>query len=234
MSDIEQLILKSQKGDKSALETLLEQNAGLIWSVVKRFFGRGVEPEDLYQLGCLGFIKAVEGFDINFGTQFSTYAVPKISGEIRRFIRDDGAIKVSRNIKEQALTIKTAVSKLSNTLGRDPTITEIASYTGLSAEEIAIAENATATVESMQQQYGDDGFSLESVLADTTAEERMVESIILKQALGRLEQRSALVIKLRYYHCMTQEQIARVLSVSQVQVSRIEKKALEKMREFLN
>ena len=234
MTGMNDLIKRSQKGDKEAKEALLEQNAGLIWSIVKRFIGRGVEPEDLYQLGCLGFIKAVDGFDPEFGTQFSTYAVPKISGEIRRFIRDDGAIKVSRNIKENATTIKAASSKLSNALGRDPTIGELASFTGLTIDEIATAENATAAVESVHQKYGDNDFSLENVLADTIAEDKMLESILLKQALAQLDQRDAMVLKLRYYHAMTQEQVSRVLKVSQVQVSRIEKKALQKMRDYLN
>ncbi len=230
----EELIRLSQDGDKTAREKLIEDNAGLIWSVAKRFLGRGVEADDLYQLGCLGFIKAIDGFDLDFGTQFSTYAVPKIAGEIRRFIRDDGAVKVSRGIKERAATIKTAQNKLTQAFGREPTVSEISQYTGFTAEEIAIAESATANVESMQQENGDDGFCLESVLSDTYAEERMLENILLKQAIEKLNDRESMVIKLRYYHAMTQDQVSRILSVSQVQVSRIEKKALEKMRVYLN
>lgn len=233
MSDLSALIAASRAGDRQAGEQLLEENAGLIWSVAKRFLGRGVEADDLYQLGCLGFLKAVEGFDLAYGTQFSTYAVPKIAGEIRRFLRDDGSIKVSRTIKERATTIKTARSILSNALGREPTITEISDHTGISPEDIAIAETATAATESIQKTAGEDGFSLENVLSDTESEEKMLERIVLQQALARLAERESTVIKLRYFHGLTQERIARVLSVSQVQVSRIEKKALEKLKQIM-
>lgn len=233
MSHLEELIGRSQSGDQEAAQALVEENTGLIWSVAKRFMGRGTEPDDLYQLGCLGFIKAVEGFDLQYGTQFSTYAVPKIAGEIRRFLRDDGAVKVSRSLKEQAATIKSTRNRLTNVLGREPTIQEIARQTGFTAEEIALAETATAATESIQRESGDEGFSLEDVLTDTESEERMVEKIALKQALDRLPEREATVIKLRYYHSLTQERIAKVLQVSQVQVSRIEKKAIERLRELM-
>ena len=233
MSRLEELIAKSQSGDQDAAQALVEENSGLIWSVAKRFMGRGAEPDDLYQLGCLGFIKAVDGFDLQYGTQFSTYAVPKIAGEIRRFLRDDGAIKVSRTLKEQATTIKSARNRLTNALGREPTIQEISRQTGLTPEEIALAETATAGTESIQRETGDEGFSLENVLTDTESEERMVERIALKQALDRLPEREAMVIRLRYYHSLTQERIAKVLQVSQVQVSRIEKKAIERLRELM-
>ena len=233
MSRLEELIGRSQSGDADAAQALVEENSGLIWSVAKRFMGRGTEADDLYQLGCLGFIKAVEGFDLQYGTQFSTYAVPKIAGEIRRFLRDDGAVKVSRSLKEQAATIKSTRNRLTNVLGRDPTIQEIARQTGFTPEEIALAETATAATESIQRENGDEGFSLEDVLTDTESEERMVEKIALKQALDRLPEREATVIKLRYYHSLTQERIAKVLQVSQVQVSRIEKKAIERLRELM-
>ncbi len=233
MSRVEELIAKCQSGDKEAGEALVIENAGLIWSVARRFIGRGTEADDLYQLGCLGFLKAVEGFDLNFGTQFSTYAVPKIAGEIRRFLRDDGAVKVSRGIKERAATIKSTRNQLINALGREPTVQEISHQTGFSPEEIAVAETATACVESMQQQNGEDGFSLESVLSDTESEEVLLEKISLRQAIDRLPKREATVIKLRYYHGLTQERISRVLSVSQVQVSRIEKKALQLLKELM-
>lgn len=233
MSRLEELIEKSQSGDQDAAQALVEENSGLIWSVAKRFMGRGTEPDDLYQLGCLGFIKAVDGFDLQYGTQFSTYAVPKIAGEIRRFLRDDGAIKVSRTLKEQATTIKSTRNRLTNALGREPTIQEISHQTGLTPEEIALAETATAGTESIQRETGDEGFSLENVLTDTESEERMVERIALKQALDRLPEREAMVIRLRYYHGLTQERIAKVLQVSQVQVSRIEKKAIERLRELM-
>jgi len=233
MTRLEELIARSQAGDKQAGEDLVAENAGLIWSVARRFLGRGAEADDLYQLGCLGFLKAVEGFDLNFGTQFSTYAVPKIAGEIRRFLRDDGVVKVSRSIKEQATTIKTARNLLVNALGREPTIQEISNQTGFTPEEIALAETATASTESIHRETGEDGFSLENILTDTESEEDMVEKISLRQAIDRLTDREAMVIRLRYYHGLTQERVSKVLSVSQVQVSRIEKKALQHLRELM-
>jgi len=233
MSRTEELIRLAQEGEKDAAEQLVTENAGLIWSVARRFIGRGAESEDLYQLGCLGFLKAVEGVDLNYGTQFSTYAVPKIAGEIRRFLRDDGAVKVSRTIKEQAITIKAVRSNLTASLGREPTVTEIAEKTGFSPEEIAVAETATAATESIQRETGEDGFSLENILTDTESEERLVEKISLRQAIDRLGEREGMVIRLRYFHGLTQERVAKVLQVSQVQVSRIEKKALNLLRQFM-
>ena len=233
MTRLEELIQKSQSGDREAGDVLITENSGLIWSVAKRYLGRGAEPEDLYQLGCLGFLKAVSGFDLEFGTQFSTYAVPKIAGEIRRFLRDDGAVKVSRSIKEQAATIKTSRNLLLHALGREPTIREIANQTGLTPEEIALAETATSATESIHAEAGEEGFTLENVLTDTETEENMVEKISLRQAIDRLPQREAMVIRLRYYHGLTQERIAKVLSVSQVQVSRIEKKAIATLRQLM-
>lgn len=230
MSRLEDLILLAQNGDKEASETLVKENSGLIWSVARRFLGRGTEGDDLYQLGCLGFLKAVEGFDLEYGTQFSTYAVPKISGEIRRFLRDDGAVKVSRTIKEQAATIKTARSNLTNALGREPTVSELSERTGFTPEEIALAETATAATESIQRETGEDGFSLEDVLTDTQTEESLVEKISLKQAIANLPERERMVIQLRYFHGLTQQRVSTVLQVSQVQVSRIEKKALINLR----
>ena len=234
MNTTEELIRQAQQGSRQASEQLVTENAGLIWSIARRFTGRGTDLEDLYQLGCLGFLKAVEGFDPAFGTQFSTYAVPKISGEIRRFLRDDGAVKVSRGIKEQATAIKIARNHLTAALGREPTVLEISRQTGISPEDIAIAENATAATESIQRETGDEGFSLEHILTDTESEERMVERIALLQAIDRLEERETMVIRLRYFHGLTQQRVASVLNVSQVQVSRIEKKALAHLRELLS
>lgn len=233
MTRTEELIAKCQAGDRESGELLVTENAGLIWSVARRFLGRGTEADDLYQLGCLGFLKAVEGFDMEFGTQFSTYAVPKIAGEIRRFLRDDGAIKVSRSIKEQAQVIRSMRNHLISALGRDPTVQEIARQTGFTPEEIALAETATAATESIQEQMGSDGFTLESVLTDTESEDRLLEKMALRQAIDKLPERETMVIKLRYFHGLTQERVSKVLSVSQVQVSRIEKKALEHLRELL-
>ena len=233
MSRLEELIRRSQAGDKEASELLVTENSGLIWSVAKRFLGRGTDADDLYQLGCLGFLKAVDGFDLEYGTQFSTYAVPKIAGEIRRFLRDDGAVKVSRSIKEQAATIKSTRNHLTAVLGREPTIQEIGEQTGFTPEEIALAETATAATESIQRETGEDGFSLENVLTDTESEDKLVEKISLRQAIGKLPEREAMVIQLRYFHGLTQERVAKVLNVSQVQVSRIEKKALANLRELM-
>ena len=233
MSNTEELIRRAQAGDRDASEALVTKNSGLIWSVARRFMGRGAEADDLYQLGCLGFLKAVEGFDLSYGTQFSTYAVPKISGEIRRFLRDDGAVKVSRSLKEQAVSIKVARNHLATVLGREPTLQEISRQTGFTPEEIALAENATAATESIQRECGDEGFSLENILTDTESEEKMVEKIALMQAISKLPEREEMVIRLRYFHALTQERVAKVLEVSQVQVSRIEKKALGHLRELL-
>ena len=234
MSELTELIKQAQDGDISAKETLVEENSGLIWSVARRFFGRGTEPDDLYQLGCLGFLKAVDGFDPSFGTQFSTYAVPKIAGEIRRFLRDDGAVKVSRSIKEQATQINVKRNMLIGLLGRDPSLMEISEQTGFSPEEIAVIENAMSAVESIHQSSGEDGFTLESVLTDTESEEIMIEKMALRQAINRLPEREKNVIHLRYYHGLTQERIAKILSVSQVQISRIEKKAIARLKQLIS
>jgi len=233
MTEQKELIRLAQTGDKQAAEQLVTENSGLIWSVAKRFIGRGTDTEDLYQLGCLGFLKAVDGFDLEYGTQFSTYAVPKISGEIRRFLRDDGAVKVSRTIKEQAAAIKLMRNQLTTALGREPTIAEISQQTGLSPEEIALAETATAATESIQRETGEDGFTLENVLTDTESEEKLVEKISLRQAIERLSEQEKMVVMLRYFHGLTQERVARVISVSQVQVSRIEKRALGNLKKLL-
>lgn len=231
MSRIEDLIRRSQQGDRAASELLVTENAGLIWSVAKRFLGRGAEAEDLYQLGCLGFLKAVEGFDLEFGTQFSTYAVPKISGEIRRFLRDDGAIKVSRSLKERSANIRLMRAQLGSALGREPSLKELSDHLGLTPEEIAMAETATMEVESIHRECGEEGFTLENILSDTESEERMLEKIALRQAISELPDREKSVISLRYFHGLTQDRVARILGVSQVQVSRIEKKAIGILRE---
>ncbi len=233
MTRTEELIASSQAGDEEAKNILVTENAGLIWSVTRRFIGRGVESDDLYQLGCLGFLKAVDGFDLQYGTQFSTYAVPKIAGEIRRFIRDDGAVKVSRSIKEQAAQINVKRNKLIGLLGREPTIQELSAQTGIPTEEIAMIETAMSGVESIQQGNSDDGFTLESILTDTESEERMVEKIALRQAITQLSERERNVIHLRYFHGLTQARTAKILSVSQVQISRIEKKAIFRLRELI-
>ena len=227
------LLEAARSGDNDACEKLMEENAGLIWSVVRRYYGRGTDPEDLYQLGCLGFLKAVRGFDPAFGCQFSTYAVPKIAGEIRRFLRDDGAVKVSRSVKERALTIRQARDRLSHTLGREPTLSELSQETGLESEEIAAAEEASLPVASLQMEAGEEGFTLESMVGTEGMEEGVVERLALRGAIDSLPERERQVIFLRYYKNLTQDRAARVLGVSQVQVSRIERKAVEHLRERL-
>ena len=230
--DLEALIALAQSGDSAAQEQLVVENAGLIWSIARRYFGRGVEPDDLYQLGCVGFLKAIQGFDLGYGTQFSTYAVPKIAGEIRRFLRDDGTVKVSRSLKERSAAIKMARQKLTGKLGREPTLSEIGEALMLSPEEIATAETATSAAESIQRESGEEGFTLEDVLCTAGIEDAIVESISLQSALESLSDRERMVLSLRYFHSLTQQRVAAVIGVSQVQVSRIEKKALERLREY--
>ena len=213
----EELLIRARDGDREAGEALIQANSGLVWSVARRFFGRGVDPDDLYQLGCLGFLKAVAGFDLSYGTQFSTYAVPKIAGEIRRFLRDDGTIKVSRSLKERAALIRTARQRLTGTLGREPTL----------------AETATCATESLQRRSGEDGFALEDVLTEGEMEEKILERIALREAIAQLTDREQMVIRLRYFHGLTQDKTAKILGVSQVQISRIEKKALAALRQHI-
>jgi len=224
------LIKGAQAGDSAAKEQLVTENTGLIWSVARRYFGRGTDPDDLFQLGCVGFLKAIDGFDTEYGTQFSTYAVPKIAGEIRRFLRDDGAVKVGRGLKERAASIKMVRHRLIGQLNREPTLSEISEETGLTVEEIAAAETATACTESIQKENGEEGFTLEQVLTSGSMEEKLVEHIALREAIAVLPKRERTVINLRYYRGLTQEKAAGILGVSQVQVSRIEKKAIQLLR----
>ena len=223
------LILQARQGDEAAAAKVLEENSGLIWAVVRRYYGRGVEPDDLYQLGCLGFLKAVRGFDAGYGTQFSTYAVPKIAGEIRRYLRDNGAIKVGRSIREQSICIYAARERLQAQLGREPVLSELSEATGLTPEEIAAAELAAAPPDSLQQENAD-GLTLESTLASPVTEESMVERIALRAAIDALPEQERKTILLRFYKGLTQQQCARILGVSQVQVSRLEKRAIERLR----
>ena len=223
------LLDRARKGDEDACGELVVRNSGLIWAVVRRYCGRGVEPEDLYQLGCLGFLKAVRGFDSGYGTEFSTYAVPKIGGESRRF---DGAIKVGRGLKQQFAAVLAARQKLCGQLGREPGVSEIAAETGLTAEEIAAAELAAAAPESLQQENAD-GLPLESLLGTEEPEKKLLQSIALRQAIEGLPEKERAVIALRYYRAYTQQECARVLHVSQVQISRLEKRALEKLRQAI-
>ena len=226
----ETLIRAAQGGDRAASEQLVVENTGLIWSIARRYFGRGTEPDDLYQLGCLGFLKAVQGFDFDYGTCFSTYAVPKIAGEIRRFLRDDGPVKVSRGMKERAGLIRAAQVRLEERLGREPTLSQLAEETGLEPEEVAAAQLSAEPVLSLQGETGESGLILEGLLGDDGLEEKTVERLALERALELLPQRERTVIQLRYYKGLTQSQCARVIGVSQVQISRLERRALHDLR----
>ena len=230
IADTPELLQAAREGDNEACTRILEENSGLIWSVVRRYYGRGVEADDLYQLGCLGFLKAVRGFDNAYGTQFSTYAVPKIAGEIRRFLRDDGPVKVSRGVKERAASIYAARTRLTAELGREPTLSELAEDTGVTVEDIAATETAAGPVASLQMETAE-GFTLESVLGEDGMEENVVERVALRAAIDSLPEREQQVILLRFYKNMTQDKTAKVLGVSQVQVSRIERRAMEHLRQ---
>ena len=230
MSAALEVLRAAQQGDREACEQAVLENNGLIWSIVRRYYGRGVDPDDLYQLGCLGFLKAVQGFDFSYGTCFSTYAVPKIAGEIRRFLRDDGAVKVGRSMREQAQTLYTARERLRQSLGREPALSELSEATGLAPEEIARTELATNAPESLQQEMAD-GLTLEGTLGTEAPEEGLVERIALREAIDHLPEKERMTILLRDFKGMTQEQTARVLGVSQVQVSRLERRGLGHLRE---
>ena len=232
MSVSAQLLEAAQKGDAEAAGRLVEENGGLIWSIVRRYCGRGVDSEDLYQLGCLGFIKAVNGFDLSYGTQFSTYAVPKIAGEIRRFLRDDGPIKVERSVRERSMSVFAQRERLRAELGREPVLSELSEATGLTPEEIAELELVSAPPESLQQETAD-GLTVESCLGGEAPEESLVERLSLRAGIEELPERERMTVLLRFYKGFTQEQTARVVGVSQVQISRLERKALKTLREKL-
>ena len=233
MSELFALLERAQSGDDDACQQVLVENAGLIWSIVRRYYGCGVETDDLYQLGCIGFIKAVKGFDLTYGTQFSTYAVPKIAGEIRRFLRDDGAIKVGRTIREKGQALWSARERLQSKLGREPKLSELSEETGMTAEEIASIDLATVAPESLQQETAE-GLTLESTLGTDGPEENLVEKIALREAIDTLPEREKMTILLRFFKGLTQEQTARILHVSQVQISRLERRAVGHLREILS
>ncbi len=226
-----ELLARAQSGSTESMEALIAENSGLIWSVVKRFTNHGTEAEDLFQLGSIGFIKAVQGFDPQYGTQFSTYAVPKIAGEIRRFLRDNGAVKVSRTLKERSASIKAARSRFISEQGREPSVGELSEVMELTPEEIAGAELSTAPLASLQEECGENGITHEAVLSDGYTEERVLDHVCLRDAITRLPEREQKVIRLRYYHDLTQEKAARLLGVSQVQISRLERRAIELLRD---
>ena len=227
-----ELLQAAQQGDQAACEQAVIENNGLIWSVVRRYYGRGVDPDDLYQLGCLGFLKAIQGFDFSYGTCFSTYAVPKIAGEIRRFLRDDGTIKVGRTLREQAQVLYHAQERLRQHLGREPVLSELAEETGFTVEEIAQIDHATTPPESLQQETTE-GLTLESTLGTTAPEEHLIEELSLREAIDRLPEKERMTVLLRYFKGLTQAQTARILGVSQVQVSRLERRSLNQLRKQL-
>lgn len=210
-------------------ETLFLENQGLVWSIARRFFGRGVEADDLFQIGCVGLIKAIRGYDESFGTAFSTYAVPKILGEILRFFRDDGMIKVPRPKKREALQVLNAKNEFEEKNGRSPRLSELAEITGLLPEEIAAAEGALLPVRSFEEQIGEAEMTLERRLG-VSEEETVVTRISLHDAIRTLKREEEMVIRLRFFKGLTQGQTAKILNTSQVQVSRIQKRALARLR----
>lgn len=228
------LIAKSHQGDKKARNTLVEENIGLVYSIVRRFLGRGIEMEDLVQIGSIGLIKAVDKFDTGFEVQFSTYAVPMITGEIKRFLRDDGMIKVSRSLKENARKVFSARERLEKCLGREPCMQELSAETGLSGEEIVMAMESSAEVDSIYRTiYQGDGnaISLEDRLEEKdNPNERLLDHLVLQEVMDSLEEQEKKLIEMRYFEDKTQNQVAAALSMTQVQVSRMEKKVLKKMR----
>lgn len=241
------MIKLAHNGDKEARDLLVNENVGLIWSIVKRFSGRGYEMEDLFQIGCIGILKAIDKFDITFNVQFSTYAVPMITGEIKRFLRDDGIIKVSRSLKENNYKISKAVGELSIKLNREPTIEEIAEKLEMSSEEIIMTMEANIEVVSIHKTiYQNDGneiylvdkiskdgisSSIENInISEDTEKDNLINHMVLKEIIEKLDPREKELIILRYYKDKTQVEVAKVLGISQVQVSRMEKKILLKMR----
>lgn len=234
----EELLRRAADGDKAAQNTLVEKNTGLVHSIVKRFGGRGHETEDLFQVGCIGLIKAVKRFDIQFGVRFSTYAVPMIMGEIKRFIRDDGMIKVSRSLKETVCKAMAAKERLMTVKGTEPTVAEIAEEIGVSAAELAAALEAGAAPESLYA-VSDNGSKenkplIERLESDNDYETEIVNKLVLRQLLAECDKREQKIICMRYFKHKTQSQIAEILGISQVQVSRLEKKVIEKMKKKLS
>lgn len=229
-----ELIKLAHTGDKEARDKLVFENTGLIWSIVKRFVGRGHEAEDLFQIGCIGILKAIDKFDMTYDVKFSTYAVPMIMGEIKRFIRDDGMVKVSRLVKENGWRIRNVESELMSTLGREPTIEEIASRVDMSREDVVLTLEANRDVESINRVvYENDGneVCVGDQVADKSNNEELVNRIVLNSLLKKLSDKEKLIIEMRYFLAKTQSQVAENLGISQVQVSRLEKKILLGLRE---
>lgn len=239
MEDTMVLIERSHHGDKRAREQLVEENMGLVWSIVKRFSGRGTDMEDLFQIGAMGLIKAIDKFDTSFEVKFSTYAVPMISGEIKRFLRDDGMVKVSRTLKENCWKIKRETEQFRQQKGREPTMEELSALTELPPEEIAMALESSAEVESIYktipQKDGSEICLLDRMenQAQGSGMQQLLNKVVLEQLLSELPDTERKLIIMRYLQEKTQSEVARVLGVSQVQVSRLEKRILKQMREKL-
>lgn len=231
------LIRKSHEGDEEARARLVEENAGLVWCVVKRFCHRGTEPEDLFQIGNIGLLKAIDKFDMSYDVKFSTYAVPMISGEIKRFLRDDGMIKVSRSLKELSYKAYLCRERLCSKWGREPTMAELAGELGISREDLVMALDASGDVESLHKPiYQNDGqeIRLMDKLPETEREEdRILNHMMLGELLSSLDKEERRLIYLRYFAERTQTQVGEELGISQVQVSRLEKKILKRLRERL-
>lgn len=232
-----ELIKLAHMGDKEARDALVFENTGLIWSIVRRFAGRGYEPDDLFQIGCVGILKAIDKFDMSFDVKFSTYAVPMILGEIKRFIRDDGMVKVSRTLKENGWRIRNAETELSHALGREPTIDEIAGSVQMTREEVVMTLEANREVESIHKVlYENDGneVCIGDQVADKTDGDRLINHLVLKKLLEELSDKEKQIIRLRYFGEKTQTQVAEIMGISQVQVSRLEKKILLRLREKMD
>lgn len=231
-AEVRELIKQSQQGDKAAREKLVEKNVRLVWSVVQRFLNRGYDPEDLFQIGSIGLIKAIDKFDLTYDVRFSTYAVPMIIGEIQRFIRDDGTIKVSRTMKELGNKVKRVKEELTKRLNRAPTISEVAKELDTSPEEVVQALEAARNPYSIHETVYENGGEPITLL-DQIADENMewFDKLSLEEAIESLTEREKLIIYLRYFKDQTQAEVASRLGVSQVQISRLEKKILEEMKQ---
>lgn len=230
--EVKGLIQKSQAGDVEARNKLVESNIRLVWSVVQRFLNRGYEADDLFQIGCIGLLKSIDKFDLSYDVKFSTYAVPMIIGEIQRFLRDDGTVKVSRSLKESANRIRRTKDELSKKLGRQPKISEVADELGISPEEVVFAQEALRTPTSIYETvYENDGDPI--TLMDQIADEednKWFDKLALKEAITGLSERERLIVYLRYFRDQTQSEVAERLGISQVQVSRLEKKILKQIK----
>ncbi len=230
---LEARIAAAQAGDKGAQEAILQENTPLVWSVAKRFFGRGCEGEDLFQLGCIGLLKAVRDFDLTRPVAFSTYAVPKIAGEIRRFLRDDGPVKVSRTLRERAALLGRVQACLEEQTGESPRLSDLCRETGLSQEAVLEALNAPRDTDSLDEPLPGQTRTRGELLAGVGGEACWIESLVVRQAVEKLEPRLRQIILLRYLRDMTQQRVAAVLGLTQVQVSRLEKKARLQLQDAL-